>query len=425
MPNSHDLMSTTSFGEASKFRMAGQMYYAPRQSDRTRTPIYRLYGGKYGHIVSQQKKEGIYNKVEATIAYPWRGAYKPAGATKMFRGYNAKLKDHGLMSQFLSFFGYTKEYFTNCYAYARYGGNDSIYTLSGSKVTVKSNLVAGGAVWEYWWNNKQFIDHNDYGREIQSSLSYFDNNVSMPTEAGDSVYNTNRNFMHGAPVAYYANTITPSYKMQSTRAIPLEWCNSKFNGGQNQVVVAYTGWQLGKNLYLDDKAINLGTGFENLNGQVSRYETVLDSSIDQTNSNIEIPSAYLVPEFRRAFTFNAAESDKTKATKELGATDFDTPGYKVYHYQHDVNYGGVILANDDLSYAFGIYGSKTSCGGSADYFTLWKFSDITKPAVTKMSAGNYKTHISKGENKYTTYICVGTYDNVCTEMRQLYLNGYR
>lgn len=421
-PTTNDKMSTSNRGEASSFTMNGQVWYAPKYSSTDTIPFYRLNSGS-DHMDSDLAGEGGF-ATEGVLAYPWKSTAKPAGTTNIFRGNNTSISDHSLMSDYLIFPGYTREYIQNSYAYPRFGGNNSLYSLTGTEISLNSNLNTGGAVWEYWWNGKQFLDNFDYGREMQSAIGFQADSDGNPTEAGDSSYDTNKNFMHGSPIASYSNTVNSSAKTQSTRAVPLEWNYRNFNGNQQDVPVVYKDIKLGKDITIDDASLNLGTGFDNLKPKVAKYETFVNTSTALTNADTEIPTAYLKPEFNRAFSFDATVTDINAATTEINS--FDSLGGGTYHKQ--VNFagsGGVIFANASLTHAMGIYGSTPATGGSASYFTLWKFGGLTNPSVVKMSAATGPMTVPVGETKYTTRVVVGTLDDVRAAMRRLYIQNYR
>ena len=427
-PSTNDKMSTISTSEASQFPMDGQMFYLPKLSDPLRVSLNRLFHSYTDHMDSLSTNEGGYS-FESSLGNPWLAAFSPLGTSQLIRGFNPITGDHSLMSNFLNFPGYNNEYMT-VYGYPRFGGGTSLFELNGSEVTVKSNLAAGGTIWELWWNGKQFVNHLDYGREIQSSLSFSDG-AAGPTEGGDQLAGDDKNFMHGAPIASYSNSITSSAKTQSTRAIPLEWFNNYFNGGLSGVPVAYANWQLGKDIILDDTTIDLGVNqygadYSYLNNQVIRYKTVLNTPIQLTNANIEIPTAYLTNEFTRTYTFDATVWSLRDATVEISNSDYTNMGTGIFYKSYTVSSGGVICANSTLTHAIGIYGSTPETGGDVDCFTLWKFGIITNPDTVKWSAcsGPAKT-INSGENVYQTFICVGTMQEVQIEMRRLYEQGYR
>ncbi|MCQ6562569.1 hypothetical protein [Paenibacillus mendelii] len=416
-------MTTAIKKDAALSKMVGQAAYIPLKKEKGRNPLYRLYNGSSDHMDSMNVNEGKYSK-EAVLGYPWNAAAKPAGTTALIRGFHSTNGDYALMSDYLKFPGYKVEVLKNAYGYPRFGSKVPLIELQGSKVKVKSNLAAGGAVWELWWNGKQMIDHLDYGREIQSSMS-FTNATALPTEGGDGTADPDKSNMHGSPIAFWGNKVTPNFKKQSTRAVPLEWNFEHYNGGLPDVPVIYKDWKLGKDLYLDDKSIDLGSSYNYLRGQVIRYETVLQIPRTLNSTNIEIPTAYLTNDLRRGFTFDATKESVIEGLAEVKKEDYTDLGSNVFHLQYGVEAGGVIYATDDLQYALGVYGSTPGQGGSAKYFTLWKFGSFDSPSVTKWSAGNGWSTFKAGENRFTTYIVAGTLDQVRVAMRRLYVMGYR
>lgn len=421
----NDGMTTTNYSEAAAYPMIGQMYYVPKDSSASKNPIYRLFN-RMDHILSTSSDEGGYLQ-ESIMGYPWKKANKPTGTANMLRGFNSSTGDHAAMSNGYMIPRYSIENFVdNYYAYHRYGGNETkLYELAGSKINIKSNLVAGGGLWNWTWKGKQFLDTLDYGRFIQSSLS-IDGCQALPTEAGDCYADSNKQFMHGSPIQSYSNVITASSKIQNTLAIPLEWQNFKYNGNVTHTPTLYYKWLLGKSIKLDDTSLDLGREYNYLKNQVAQYTTILNTPNGLTNANIEIPTGYLKSEFKRAFTFDSTVTDLNAAAHEVADREFAYLGNATYHYQYNPEYGGVIYATSDLKYAMGIYGSKPTNGGSASYFTLWKFgSSVANPDVTKWSACYGTANISTGEIRFKTYIISGTYDDVRTAMRRLYIMGYR
>ena len=424
-PYANDAMSTNDQNTALSYSMIGQMVYLPRTGSSATNLLYRLLGGS-DHMVSVLTQEGDHT-LEGPVGNAWKKAFAPIGTARLIRGYNSSKKDYAFMSSRNILSGYSQESMPDdYYGYHRFGTNtESLYTLKGSEITISSNLVAGGILWNWIWNGKQFIDTLDYGRQIQSSLSFRDS-VALPTEGGDNKELENFQTSHGSPILSYSNNITDSSKTQSTRAIPLEWNNEQFNGNDTKKPVIYPEWYLGKDISLDMSSLNLGSGFEYLKNRVTKYSTVLYTPKGLTGATIEIPTGYMLSEFDRAFTYDATVTDLTAATHEVQNSEFSNISTGVFHYGYaDFNSGGVIYATSDLNYAMGVYGSKPESGGSVSYFTLWKFGILNNPDVTKWSACYAPARISAGEVKYNTYIICGAFDDVRVAMRRLYLMGYK
>lgn len=429
-PSPSDKMSTANRAEAALFPMDGQVYYLPAAATTTgQHPLYRLFGTHGDHMDAIAQPQAGYT-TEGVLGYPWSSAGRPAGTSGMYDGYNGATGDHALMGTGLSFAGYTVQALANTYGYARYGSASPMLTLNGKQISVSSNLAAGGAVWSLTWNGQQFLDHSDYGRGLQSSLSFAGNGASsaLPTEAGDQAVDLDVDYMHGSPLLSSANTLGATKKVQSTRAAPLEWNYTAYNGGAVDQPVVYAGWQLGKDLTLDDTSLNLGSANATLAQQVIQYSTVFvnGGNTALTSADIEIPTAYLLPAYNRGFTFDATQPNAALAAVEVPNTAYANIAAQVYHYQYNPAAGGVIYANAGLDHALGIYGATPALGGTAQYFTLWKFgTSIATPFVTKWSAGGGLTTLNPGTNTFRTYIVAGTFSQVCNAMRQLYLHGYR
>ena len=108
------------------------------------------------------------------------------------------------------------------YGYPRFGNVSEVQlSLSPGGVTVQSNEVAGGATWRWFWNGVQFLNHADYGREIQAAFYYGTTPDLNPNEAGDRLtFNfLDPSIKHGSPVLQFQNQGTT----QITRAVPLNW----------------------------------------------------------------------------------------------------------------------------------------------------------------------------------------------------------
>ena len=64
------------------------------------------------------------------------------------------------------------------YGYPRFGENDAagkqhnpiLSQIAHNGVAINADLSWGGVIYELWWNGKQFVNHNDCGRETQTAL---------------------------------------------------------------------------------------------------------------------------------------------------------------------------------------------------------------------------------------------------------------
>lgn len=407
--NNGDRMSTLGPAEQPPGIFEGQLSYLPRDSAPGRTAVYRLYNPSSpigDHMDSKMPGEGGY-RTEALLGYPFNS---PLTATKGVRRlYKPTNGDHATVRDGDTISGYNGEGIFG-YGYPRYGNTSTdLLKLSGDAVMISSNRVAGGAIWEWWWNGKQFISQYDYGRQIQSAVFF---GKANPTEAGDMFSQSTiaAGWRHGSPLV----TATNSGSSQTTATVPLDFVPGNFGGGQHQPVV-WLNWQIGKTITL------------NFNGmpRVAKYVTTVVAESAQSSAQVEIPTIYTTGEFTRHFTYDAGLNSLVEV--------FPTPCSDTNVALSNWNgAGAVIVATQNLSYAIGQYGRKPTSGGSVDYLTLWKFigracGNGTKPlefASSKTSAVRGPFNLPAGKSSYITYMASGTLNQVKQDFRALYLGGF-
>ncbi|MEM9024853.1 MAG: hypothetical protein AAGB22_13985, partial [Bacteroidota bacterium] len=396
--------------------------------------LYRLVDKANGdHLPSQMPNGEPPFVPDGTLGFPWLKDTAPAGTANLFRG--GKDGRNVLMSELQppdAFPGFVHQPFPGLYGYPRFLSNEisELYALEGSAITLRSNLMAGGAIWEWWYKGKQYISNTDYGREIQASIGGNLGVSALPTEGGDYVRSSIPGFFHGSPLQQRKN-ITNSNDggiTQITRAAPLEWELQKWNTGtytpnlnnwqgDYNRPVAYTGWSIGKNVTLDDNTIDLGKDLNHLRPQIARYETVFTCPIALgEGAEIEMPTAYLSEDFNQFFWIDATVANLDSGLTQV--TQFPkeaVPGVAKLGLT-----GGAVIATADHQHAMGVYGAPPP-HGDVDIFTLWNFLDAG--GTSKWSAAH--KGLAKGENKFTAYIITGTLDEVRAAMRALYVKGYR
>jgi hypothetical protein len=222
------------------------MYYLANQAISGTTTFYRLCytsGTFTDHMDSNVAGEGGYT-TEGPIGYAW--TTEGPGMYNLQRDYNSSTLDHATWSPLVAApSGYTSALF-GIFGYPRYGlTRTSLLNVSGGNVSVDSNGVSGGAIWDWKWYNGsqwiQFVNDYDNGREIQSDV--FENvggaNYVNPTEAGDCtdpVCNDSSSetgeIYHGSPVV----CLNTSGSVQTTYSIPFEWNPNNFGGRQSRDV---------------------------------------------------------------------------------------------------------------------------------------------------------------------------------------------
>jgi hypothetical protein len=407
-------MSTWQSSERNAFTSEGQIWYAPTGSlGSTTQTLYRLFQASIpDHMDSPTPGEGGYS-TDGPIANPWNSSSAPTGTAQLLRAYNPTAHVHALLQPNESLSGFTQIEPDGLYGYPRYNLTaESLLGLSAGGVTVQSNKVAGGSVWTWTWNGTQFINHDDYGREMQADILVGNDN---PTEAGaiadQSVPTQDK---HGSPLVSASN----SDSTQSTRAVPLEFDpgGRGYTNNKDQAVI-YKDVVIGKDLTLNYNGM----------GAVAKYTTYLSVPTALSNAQVEIPATYLPSghssgQFEQFYTYDAttdtfAQYPLGQCSKKQVNIDSSPPLY-------GSGYGGVVISDDSGANALGVYGVGTTQGGSVSYMTLW---DLTGSGcsfdTTKFSAVYGPGGIAAGASTYNTYIVTGTTAQVHSLMHQLYLAG--
>jgi hypothetical protein len=264
-----DYTSTTNPTERDQHPYVG-IFYIPSQTTDSANhtipgllPLYRLLNpAGTDHMDSFTAGEGGYN-TEGIIGYMWQSGGAKPGLSGLTRYYDnqpqsANAGDHATVvdpspvahPQGLAY--YALDVVPLGYGYARYPGTAvSLASVSGAGVEVKSNVVTGCAVWEWWWNGIEFINDYDYGRQLSAAVYYGSPATNALQEAGD-VWGTGDpgvsvDTAHPSP----CKSITTSGNSQSTAAIPLDWTPSNFAGGGKNNPAIYPDVTIGKTITLD------------------------------------------------------------------------------------------------------------------------------------------------------------------------------
>jgi hypothetical protein len=390
-------MTSTSAAERDQFTVRGAYVYIPNTNISGTSGLNRLYNG-WEHMNSLITNEGGYS-LEGTLGYPWTSSTAVPGLTQIDRVVNGS-GDHAGIKNGDSISGYTTVEHMGRYGYQRWNNEATLFnTLSAGGVTVKSNYVAGGALWSWVWGSTEFIDTYDYGRQMQTSMLWFDGGIQRnPTEAGSgcSQPSVQPYARQGSPVLNNHN----SGSVQVTRSIPLEY-NSDYWGGDCDHPVVYSGLTIGKNLTLDYNSM----------GPVAQYQTVVTSDFSVSDALIEIPTAYMPSSFNRYYTYDAYSQALTEVYPPTGGCTQGT------NFSPSSGYGGVIISNSGQTRAMAVYGRSTTVNVG---FTLWDFRSVCSTSKWNATA---QFNLSSGSFTFNTYVMTGTLNDVVGYMRQLYLDG--
>jgi hypothetical protein len=434
-----DYFSTISSNEEPLFTSEGEIAYLPRDYTSTQTSaFYRLRKGA-DHMESLSINEGGYTS-EGVLGYPWNNTNTsnpavPPGLTQLKRviknnGDHATIHSADSIgySPAEALSGYVADGSWNAYGFARYNLlKEKFLSLTtgsgGNQVTVKSNAVAGGILSSWVWNNSEFLNNYDYGRQMQCAVSYalqsnaIDKNSA--TEGGD-------HFGHGSPCVGFYNT----GNTQVTRAVPLEFECQKFSGGPDNPILL-PQMLIGKDLYMNYQTPD-GVA---RNWPVALYVTNVKVPTAVDVKFMEMPTAHMPYTFNRYYTYDAGSNLLTEQTLANGAT---TVGLGAIYYAPSSGYGGVIISDSTGNKAMGAYAVLVRQGGSATMFGLWRYDyGESNPSPTSVSASKWSVirgintsdvslttgatqRIWPGNNQYHTWVMTGTVAQVTSYMNTLY-----
>jgi len=403
---SGDKFETHFSSEALQHNFDGAIFYLPNASQTGCQLLWRVHNS-FDHMDSTSSSEAGYIG-EGDLGYPFTS--QVMGTAQLIRKYNPSTGDHALAAPGEAISGYYDENFA-LYGYPRFGlNNEILLSNSGGGVTITSNKNAGGALWEWYWNGKEFINHADYGRLGQTSMfsSLLQNNTrANPTEAGSNVATIAGKgpFAQGSPILDFYNSGTS----QVTSSVPLDF-NPGVWGGGNENPVIWRDMQMGKTITVNYAGL----------GAVAHYQTKTYQSFSG-GEIIEIPTVYLNGDFVKFYSYDADQNGGAGALVEISL-----PNANTYQYAYPAH-GGVIAATSDGNFAFGIYAVSTSAGGTDSGFTIFNIIDggATGPdnnSCVKLNAFAFGP-FNAGWNGYSSYLISGTLANVAAQMHTLKIRG--
>jgi hypothetical protein len=246
-----DYMTSTDPEERDLYASDGAIFYVPATNVPGNNPLYRLWNIAIPDHKDSMSPEGGY-QTELISGYPWPNTTRRAGVSQISRVRNPSTGDWALTKPGESLSGYTEVQALDARGYARYNNSDDddvLLSISAGGVQVDSSRSAGGCVWQWSYRGMPYIEHYDYGREMQSVFFFTDSNniYRNPTECGGP-YSTREDppqTRHGSPMVVGYN----SGSTQVTRAIPTEWYLSNFGGDRDNPVLE-TDIQIGNDFQL-------------------------------------------------------------------------------------------------------------------------------------------------------------------------------
>ncbi|MAE71088.1 MAG: hypothetical protein CME06_11555 [Gemmatimonadetes bacterium] len=346
----------------------GLIWYLAAGDAADRANLYRLYNPpSLDHMDSRTAGEGGY-QTEGTLGFTWNDPRD--GLAEVRRAHRPSDGDHMTTRQGENPPGYDLEGPLG-WAFPRYGEDLSygtghhtaLRTISNGAITMHFDRVWGGVAYELWWGGRQFLNHWDSGRELQTAL--FKPGLSDvgfgPTEAGDM-------WGHGSPLIEEQQSARSYY----TRTLPLQWGPQSYGGGEHRPVVYGGEFQ------------RRATLFNHPVYDVVRWEVGYRPAESDTYTR-EWVTAYVEPYVsERIFVYTQGVGFEEQAMPECTENQTVT-----------VQRGAVVFASADLRHAIALYTPETL------YASWWNFDCLGGQSATRkinlwdaeqsMSAGAWYT----------------------------------
>ena len=280
--------------------------------------------------------------------------------------------------------GYNQQllgYTPNKGAYGRY----TIADISNNIWLSGSDRMAG-AIDSLVWNEYEFINCWDHGRELQMAVTTQYGECFNPTEAGSSVD------LQQTTTTSVLESISITNNTFETRTLPAFWMIP----GQSE-----SGCGAAKNTknvsnFTMHKVVNIGyKGIKN----VIHYVNDVMIPFDVTGTQIEAPTAYLTEPFSVFYSINDKNGNLTKIV-----ISSNTGG-------HTSSVDPVIIATSDGKYAQGVMAKVQPQRN----YALFNFVGLQPPSngPSKWSVVTYFENVKAGTViGFENFICIGTLDDV-------------
>lgn len=363
-PSAVDYMLSSGIGEVPPGINEGQFAYGCGETEESTIELMRMYNSSFpDHLVSvnpsSENTKWILEQPNPRLSWLWASSPSWVGSgtffdfKKIYRTTNNSTSDRGTTfdgdtpPSGYSFYPDYPNYLA--YGFKRYGMQREVLdeTQFGN-ITIKTNRVAGGIVWELNWSGKQFINHEETdlaGRGmqtdclIQSTPGQFYN----PTEGGDNV--GSEQLYQNYPIEWRHGSPLLKYELQTgrieTEVNPLIWNPAPYNGGAD-VKSNPVMWKGKIKKLMELKSIG---SYDNI---IKWTATITPPSNPKVITDIEVACAHLTNEFNSFYLFNTSTQQ------------FDTinvPQNTVWgpEYQTKAQSPAVIISTTNENYAMGAY----------------------------------------------------------------------
>ncbi len=265
--------------------------------------------------------------------------------------------------------------------------------FDGSSIEIGTSSRVAGAIDSLTWKGKQFVDHKDHGRELQSATAFFGKGECFnPTEAGsadDSVgpRSTSR-LLH---LEARGNVLRTDSQMAF-------WLGpNQRSAGCHGAVSSVTGPLSEDKLH---KTVTIGTeGIPN----AIQYEATFQIPEERNNGGFEVIAAYVPADLALFFTYDIAH--------DALVTVSDGPGQQRLP---------LVFATEDHRYAIGVFSPGGEARSSAPIYSRWRFAEPSRAdKVNKFSCYFLEHDVAAGDHTFTCYVVIGSLEQVRAGMQHL------
>ena len=296
-----------------------------------------------------------------------------------------------------------KERLSNSPFSFQFGTADRIqisHNVSGAELTIGASTRFAGAIDSLIWNNKEFINNFDHGRELAYAwhLNGY-GECENPTEPGSS-----SNGSGPSSTSILKNAVATNHILITQTQLAY-WLSSGQTGFcENGATTAINTSPISQ--YILTK--NVEIGYQNLTN-VIRFLATIQVPEYARNFQIEAPTGYLTHEFNTYWTYNPQTDTITEVFKDPQNTVLP------WSFAH-IQSLPVIMSTADKQYAMGAYTSESSNYGLAEY----KNADPAQ-ATNKWNIISVRDPIFNGQTlTFESFITIGTLPQVTQALHSLY-----
>ena len=283
---------------------------------------------------------------------------------------------------------------TNCPATigTQPSGISTISNIAGpSNIVIKTTERLAGAIHSLTWDNKEFIDSYDHGRQLQSATSFDGHGECYnPTEAGceqDGTGNTSTSFLQ---------CLNANGNYLETQTLPAFWIQP--GGTATGCVTAINTTERASHYF--QKKVTIGMPGM---AHVIKYDTEFDIPENLNTGTFEVVTGYMPPAFSVFRNYDPASQQSTALS--------DGPGEQPLP---------IMFSTTDNNHSMGIYSPDLPD-------PQWPgagYGRFSFPAgagnCTKWNCVFRKNAVPIGVYKFRSFVIVGSSTNVEVSMNQLY-----